>query len=53
MTAVWGVDRRAMKDYTEDARAIMEDPVAMETRTLRKGAICSNSFMFFKDCSGC
>lgn len=25
MTIVWGVGQRAMKDYTEEARAIMED----------------------------
>lgn len=38
MTAVWGVDQRAMKDYIEDARAIMEDLCSHGNKDFKKGS---------------
>lgn len=38
MTTVWGVGRRATKDYTEDARAIKEDLCSHGNEDFKKGS---------------
>ena len=38
MTTVWGVGWRATKDYTEDARAIMEDLGSHGNEDFKKGS---------------
>lgn len=37
-TTVWGVGWRATKDYTEDARAIMEDLGSHGNEDFKKGS---------------
>lgn len=38
LTTVWGVGRRATKDYTEDPRAIMEDLCSHGNKDFKKGS---------------